>query len=72
VRVRSARQTAQMASRETQHYTPPLTIGRANAELCKASSAKKALDQMAFPPPTQLGTGELSALSVLGKEKIKL
>lgn len=72
VRLRSTRPTEDIASRETRSYTPPLTAGRANAELSEAPSTKEALDRMAFPPQSQLAIGEQSALSVLGKEKIKL
>ena len=72
LRLRTTRPTEDIASRETRSYTPPLTAGRANAELSEAPSTKEALDRMAFPPQSQLATGEQSALSVLGKEKIKL
>ena len=72
IRVRTARPVEDIASRETRSYTPPLTAGRANAELSGASSAKEVLDGMAFPPQSRLKPGVQSALSVLGKEKIKL
>ena len=72
MRIRTARPVEDIASRETRSYTPPLTAGRANAELSGASSAKEMLDRMAFPPQSRLAPGEQSALSVLGKEKIKL
>jgi hypothetical protein len=73
LRLRTTRPTEdRLTYNETQRYTPPLTAGRANAELNEAPSTKEALDRMAFPPQSQLATGEQSALSVLGKEKIKL
>jgi hypothetical protein len=73
MRVRTARPIEDhIAYLETRSYTPPLTAGRANAELSGASSAKEVLDGMAFPPQSRLKPGEQSALSVLGKEKIKL
>jgi hypothetical protein len=72
MRIRTARPVEDIVSRETRSYTPPLTAGRANAELNEAPSTKEALDRMAFPPQSQLAPGEQSALSVLGKEKIKL
>ena len=73
IRVRTARQSEnQIVSSDTQHYTLPLTAGRANAELSGSPSAKEALDRMAFRPQSQLPTGEQSALNVLGKEKIKI
>jgi hypothetical protein len=72
MRIRTARPVEDIASRETRGYIPPLTADRANAELSGASSAKEMLDRMAFPPQSRLAPGEQSALSVLGKEKIKL
>jgi hypothetical protein len=72
VRLRTTRPTEDIASRKTRSYTPPLTAGGANAKLNEAPSTKEALDRMAFPPQSQLATGEQSALSVLGKEKVKL
>lgn len=72
MRLRIASPIEDIAYRETRPYIPPLTAGRANAELSGASSAKEMLDRMAFPPQSRLAPGEQSALSVLGKEKIKL
>jgi hypothetical protein len=72
MRLRIASPIEDIAYRETRPYIPPLTAGRANAELSGASSAKEMLDRMAFPPQSRLAPGEQSALTVLGKEKIKL
>ena len=48
----------------------PLTTGRANAALFRNSSVKAGLDEMAFPVrSSQLTSGEVSALELLGEEK---
>ena len=53
--------------------TRSLTIGSANALLSHAPSFKEAVDQLSFPPEAvPPSKGKQSALSVLGKENIKL
>ena len=54
-------------------YTPPLTIGTANALLSTAPSFETALDEIAVPSQRiPLPKGKHSALAVLGKEETKL
>lgn len=51
----------------------PLTMRNANALMVKAPSFKALVDDMAFrSQTTPLPKGKLSAIAVLGKEKIKL
>lgn len=51
----------------------PLTMGSANALMAKSPSFKAMVDEMAFrPQAVPLPEGKVSAVSVLGKEKIKL
>ena len=53
--------------------TQSLTIGRANALLSHAPSFREAVDQLSFQPQAAPPSkGKQSALSVLGKENIKL
>ena len=52
---------------------PPLTMRSANALMAKAPSFKALIDDMAFRSQTiSIPKGKLSAVAVLGKEKIKL
>ena len=51
----------------------PLTMRRANAVLAKAPSYKAAMNELAFPPGNStVPKDKQSALTILGKEKIKL
>ena len=72
-RVRVAATTSSPATPDRLTDGQPLTMRSANALMVKAPSFKALVDDMAFRSQTiPLPKGKLSAVAVLGKEKIKL
>jgi hypothetical protein len=72
-RVRVAETTSSPATTDPFADRQPLTMRSANALIVKAPSFKALADGMAFRSQTiPVPKGKLSAVAVLGKEKIKL
>jgi hypothetical protein len=72
-RVRVAKTTDSAANTDRDAGGEPLTMRSANALMVKAPSFKVLVDEMAFRSQgISLPKGKLSAIGVLGKEKIKL
>jgi hypothetical protein len=72
-RVRVAETTYSPATTDPFTDRQPLTMRSANALIIKAPSFKALVDGMAFDSQTiPVPKGKLSAVAVLGKEKIKL